>query len=473
MPQQTIDFYASHVHFVDHLAPIWFALDPRYRGVFLAGAGLAADIAKLDYGIDAQHPKKTGTTRSVVVASYGDYRRIGAADVVFVEHGAGQTYGNNHPGSPGGPNRNDGIRLYITPNYDVAAKNTATYPGVPNVIAGVPKLDPWHLRDKSRDDPPTVAVSFSWDRPHAPESKGAYRHFRKYLHRVAREFPGALAHAHPRIFHRFYADFRRFGFEPVPRFTEILDRADVYVCDNSSTIFEFASTGRPVVLLNAPWYRRHVEHGLRFWEHAGIGVNVDHGRDLIDGIHLALEDPPEVAEDRHRHVTAVYPLTDGHASRRAAEGIMALINSGTLRGKCPVCGANHSTCARTLEDGTPVETFRELEATMQSGPANYRVTRLINGHEAEIAVTADELTDEEKRMFGLKAAGPARNKARRPERNKASAVETLEAPSKSDNKPAWEAYANALGVDITDDEGNTITKDAIIDRVDEATTDGE
>ena len=60
----------------------------------------------------------------------------------------------------------------------------------------------------------------------------------------------------PREAIRFY---EAHGIEYVPDFDDVLRRADVYACDNSSTLYEFASTGRPVVVLNAPWYRwKHI-----------------------------------------------------------------------------------------------------------------------------------------------------------------------------------------------------------------------
>jgi hypothetical protein len=106
-------------------------------------------------------------------------------------------------------------------------------------------------------------------------------------------------------------------------FEEVLDRADLYCCDHMSTLYEFAFTGRPVVVLNAPWYRRDVEHGLRFWEYADVGVNCDEPGDLLESIALALEDRPEQRKARERAVKAVFPYR-GIAARVAAQEIISL-----------------------------------------------------------------------------------------------------------------------------------------------------
>lgn len=491
-----IDFYASHVHYLEHLAPIWRQLPPDVRGEFLAGAGLTQDRALVDYGIETsilRRQDRTGT-RAVVAASYGDFRAVGERPVIFLEHGAGQTYGNpQHSSHPGGKHR-AGIIGYLAPNDTVAEANLTAYPTVPNFVVGIPKLDQWHANPPepwtpSSGRPPTIAVSFTWNRPHDPESKSAYPHYVRYLHRLARTFPGALAHGHPRIFPELVADYRRFGFQLAPRFSDVLDHADIYICDNSSTIYEFASTGRPVVVLNAPWYRRHIEHGLRFWEYADVGLQVDHPTDLIDTVHAALTDPTEVAERRETIINSVYSHIDGNAAKRSAEAIMALINSSTVRGGCPVCGSSSSTCSRGHRlTGEPVDfdpSSTKGATTMQQANATYRVKRVINGHLADVKVTRDELTEDELETFGLKAADPKKDKSRRPDKNKGTpppddndsdatppsddesgeSAATPTPPAKSANKGEWEAYAAEVGVDITDEDGNTVTKDRIIELV--------
>ena len=98
----------------------------------------------------------------------------------------------------------------------------------------------------------------------------------------------------------------------------MLDRADLYICDFSSTIFEFASTDRPVILLNAPWNDKNKQSGLRFWKGAEVGIQVDKPAELKEKIRLALSDSPEVTKKRKEIIDYVYPYRNGNSSKRAA-----------------------------------------------------------------------------------------------------------------------------------------------------------
>jgi len=317
-----IDAFASEGHYAAHLQPIWEEL--QGRGTFWAcGTALdRLDLARLD---PRPCRRPTADDRRVVVASYRDLWMLQGTGHVLVEHGAGQTYSNRSASYSGGHGR-EAVGLFVCPSECVADRNRRRYPGALAAAVGVPALDAWHRGDRPLGDGSTVAVSFHWNATVAPEARSAYPHFRSALMALAGQYR-VIGHGHPRVFEQLRPIYERCGIEPVADFSKVLDRAAVYVCDNSSTIFEFASTGRPVVLLNAPWYRRDVEHGLRFWEMADVGVQVNEPEDLAAGIAWALEDEPRIAERRAAIVQQVYVATDGKAARRAAEVIEALERS--------------------------------------------------------------------------------------------------------------------------------------------------
>jgi hypothetical protein len=98
----------------------------------------------------------------------------------------------------------------------------------------------------------------------------------------------------------------------------VVERADVYLNDSSSTLYEFAATGRPVVVLNAPWYRPDIDHGLRFWEHADVGVQVGNPYALLEAVHEALQDGAGQQLLRQAAVDAVYPVQNGTSAAQAA-----------------------------------------------------------------------------------------------------------------------------------------------------------
>lgn len=116
----------------------------------------------------------------------------------------------------------------------------------------------------------------------------------------------------------------RVGIEPVQRFDRILEQADVLAVDNSSVLYEFAATDRPVVAINAKSYRRDVHHGLRFWDHIP-GVQCDSPADLPGAILTALDDAPEWQATRRAAMDVVFPIRDGRASERAASALLEFL----------------------------------------------------------------------------------------------------------------------------------------------------
>jgi glycosyltransferase involved in cell wall biosynthesis len=262
----------------------------------------------------------------MVVASYGDLRRVanGLRPVALSEHGVGQTYGNQHPSYCGGVSaERRQVGLFLVPNAAAAEANRRVQPDAAIAVVGVPRLDRFVTRPAAPEPgSPLVALSFHWPCAVAPETRGAFPHYRAALPELARHFR-LLGHGHPRVLDRLARGYQRLGIPVAADFEEVLARASLYVADNSSTLYEFAAAGRPVVVLNAPWFRRHVEHGLRFWRYADVGVQCDRPEDLVAAVRRALDDPPEQELRRRRAVDAVVPLRDGRSAARAADALRA------------------------------------------------------------------------------------------------------------------------------------------------------
>lgn len=309
-----IDFYASNPWYVDHIAPIWRALPPEARGSFHVTAK-SADAAR---GLpNVTSDRLMVSQRPILVVSYGDLKAAkmaGRQMIALGQHGAGQSYSTDHPAYPGGRSQNE-ASLFLVPNRHAEMRTRATYPKARVERTGCAKLDT--LPSRVPGDAPVIAFSFHWDGPAiAPEMKSAWIHYRHALAAITRRYH-VIGHAHPKALPRVVPWYRAAHVELVPSFEEVLRRADVYACDNSSSLFEFAATGRPVVVLNAPWFRRRVEHGLRFWEAAGIGVNAEGPHDLIRAIERAVADEPEIRAARKAALDVVYDPRTGGAQRAA------------------------------------------------------------------------------------------------------------------------------------------------------------
>jgi hypothetical protein len=313
-----IDAVATEPHFVDHMLPIWLALPPDARGTFYIPGSTTArgDIPNRVRGMPPSSRNKT------LVASIGDLKRSQGRQLALMEHGCGQSFGGDphadrYSSYAGHAGRN-AAQMFLHPGPHPAARDRARYPAARVEVVGCAKLD--GLPRKERDGRPVVAVAFHFNCAVCPETRPAYRE------RTVQAQIAALAemsditvigHGHPRELRRLSQWYRRIGIETVDTFAEVCARADVYVNDASSTLWEFASTGRPVVVLNPRIYRRNVNHGLRFWEASTVGVNVNPGDDLEAAVRLALEDSPEQRAERERCLDLVYAYRTGGAQRAA------------------------------------------------------------------------------------------------------------------------------------------------------------
>jgi hypothetical protein len=324
-----LDLCVSERHYLSHSLPIWFALNPSERGTVWLGGRLADDPAwATGEGVSslrAGYPPPSD--RLTLVASFKDYQAVRGPSV-YLEHGAGQRYvlgdGSRDP-SYAGSGDHDRVRLFLAPREEVCDWWRQVYPDVPAVAVGCPKLDWLHANGRPEPTETAVAVSFHSESRLLPETYGAWGHFDPGLEAFVAAMRAngvtVLGHGHPRLWRRISARWEQLGVEPVENFDDVLRRASCYVCDNSSSLPEAAAVGIPLVWLNAPWWRRELEHGGRFWEWPRGQVECDHPDGLADAVLRALEDPPEVRAAREAMVASVYAFTDGRATERAVAAI--------------------------------------------------------------------------------------------------------------------------------------------------------
>ncbi len=281
-----ITTYASRDHYADHLAPVASRLDD-----------VSPDVA--------------------LVASYRDLctARKKHDRIVLMQHGIGQSYSDAMPAYPGGRD-NDSVGLFLVPGEQPAKRWRDAYPRAAVEVVGSPRLD--DLPDRIGPPGRVVAVTFHWDNYQYPESRSAFDYFRPALRDLAERFE-VIGHGHPRArpVHRFWESI---GVEYVPSFDEVCRRADVLAFDNTSAGFEFAATGRPVVVMSPPWYRRDVSHGLRFWDAANVGTEATTPGSLRPAVERALANVALDRISRDAALNVVFAHRSG-AAQRAADGI--------------------------------------------------------------------------------------------------------------------------------------------------------
>lgn len=300
-----IDFYTGEEHFFDHTIPVWLALPDQYKGTFY--------VSKL---VEQKRAKESGIPYVVgypenselcLVASIADYRATNH-DVVYMEHGIGHQYSNNHMGYAGGSGK-DRVVLFLNQHHITDERNLKTYPNVKHAIIGTPKMDKvkrtgWIVHHRK----PVVCMSFHWDCKVSPETRSSYPFYKKMipiLYKMKNDFDFVL-HAHPK---NGFQDEVKKEFPDIPfieKFEDVMKIADVYVIDNSSTMYEFLVTGRPIVVLNCPHYRFDVNHGIRFWDYIG-GMQVNRTKDLLTTILDTIAFPNQLKELRDGIVSELYP----------------------------------------------------------------------------------------------------------------------------------------------------------------------
>lgn len=253
-----IHLLASTRQYLRHCHAIWKHIDPSLQGEVLTHRGA--------------NTKRLPKDDVVMVGGYYDIASAPFQRIIYVEHGAGQAYngddrtarhvcyhGSDHPARVIG---------YVSPNQRVADSwNRPAY------AAGAPALDELPMRANRSRFSRVAAITFHFDARGAfvaPEAWSARPHYEDMLHAMvtALRLDGfeVLGTWHPKdpVGHKVW---RNLQVEATSDPDEVLRKATLLVADNTSLLYEAAYLGIPSVVLNAPWYRRDVEHGLRFWDH--------------------------------------------------------------------------------------------------------------------------------------------------------------------------------------------------------------
>jgi hypothetical protein len=327
-PGKKIWVLASEAHYLRHMAPVWKALPGENRGPVLVNTdrvGRFSGFGVPVYPVDG-YPQ-LGRQTPVLVASGADLEacRRQRVPTILMEHGAGQTYapGNNR-GYAGGPGR-ETVVLYLAPGPHPANKHRQAWPTSRVAEVGCPWLDRWVGYTPQEHVNPVIVLTWHWDgRGVCPEASSGFWFFRAALPRLTERYT-VLGHGHPRILEQIRPIYQELGIDVLETAEEVLEHGDLLVGDNTSLLFEFAATGRPVVVLNPPQYRKTVHHGLRFWEAAGVGIQCDSPMELVHAVERALQDPPEVREERKRALSLVYSRIDGGSSVQAAQEVLAIL----------------------------------------------------------------------------------------------------------------------------------------------------
>ncbi len=338
--EDKIDVFVWREHYADHINPLWEAIPREYRGNYYVSEHQVKKgkykLPESEDSIFVKNPYElidvlTPSPRLMIVPTdRSGFLSLIPRPLARIAHGVAQTYKDEKI-----PDRNrEQVILDLLPNEYSREKFSEKFPVSDKIVAGCPKMDRWCDFSKSLSEPPVVAISFHFNHKAVPETRGTYPHYQSILPKLAQSNEWELlGHGHPRFIDELIPKYEELGINYTRDFEEVMKQADVYACDSPSTLYEFAYTDRPVVVLNAPWFRREVEHGLRFWEHADVGIQCDKPEDLPGTIRKALKDEPPQPSLRRKAVNAAYAVTDGSASETMAKKLVDFVKKAEVEEK--------------------------------------------------------------------------------------------------------------------------------------------
>ena len=315
------NFVCLESHLIDHLAPIWNALPQENKTKFIvpktlynyANDKLISNLISIDNYESIPKLTKQDTN---VVCSLHNYNQLKSTgkNVFYFEHGAGQIYNCDHASYASGGGRKN-VKKYFATNqicHDAFIKNH----NAESYIVGCAKLDQYSNRNWTKNN--KICISFHWDCKVVPETQTSFFYYKDYLKKLQNSLKELgielVGHGHPHSWDIFKYFYTSLEIPIMKNFDDIIEQCDMYIVDNSSTLFEFAATGKPVVVLNCPLYRKNIKHGMRFWEFADIGPQVDNANDL-NKIVIDLYSNDTFKERRQEITNIIYPYMGESTNR--------------------------------------------------------------------------------------------------------------------------------------------------------------
>lgn len=321
--------FGAEPHYIDHVSTSLHQLHPDALAPLVVPESHAEVALRRGHAVipyPDRHPETVSAAvmhyanpaQSVaLVASKTDHlaaQKMGFM-VVRCEHGVGQTYiDGDSSGSYAGSTMHGNLFAFHAPGAHPFNKQRA---GAPHVLAqrvGCPWLDsvPHKMDPKSAAGQP-VGFGFHWDNTVRPETSATWKYWLGAVREMARHREVWVT-CHPREFQAFVnaLELPTGGSIKVTHdLREMHQRVGVFCADNTSALYLMAALGHPVVVLNHPSYRDYLEHGLRFWDAADVGIQCGNPEDLEDAVAQAEECDREDMFYREEALRWVFYRTSG------------------------------------------------------------------------------------------------------------------------------------------------------------------
>ena len=229
----------------------------------------------------------------VLTAGRLDALRLGrkGKSPILVEHGAGQTYMlNGQRVDASGVDPDPNVKLYLGPNAGVVDFMRGQLPGAQCEVVGSPALEQLSGQMRPASERGLVVFATHWQSGlPVKEAQTSWPWSLPIAKALHEEYGDRFRmHAHPRIYSRVQSQSNRKRFHPT--FADDWDLlapdTTVLVCDNSTIIWEAATLGIPVVLIDPPAWR-DAEHGLRFGDEAARFRRITDPAHAVDTVRRA------------------------------------------------------------------------------------------------------------------------------------------------------------------------------------------